>query len=78
MIDLNVPKDQNALAWAGALGDRAGKLPGTTGRPKLMDLPPDHPSHTPASAALAVVLQKMRAKEHSEKMLQVHDLLSGD
>jgi hypothetical protein len=78
MIDLNVPKDHNALAWAGALGDKAGKLPGTTGRPKLTDLPPDHPSHTPASAALSEVLQRMRAKEHSEKMMQIHDLLSGE
>ena len=68
----------NALAWAGLHGALAGKQPGTTGNPKLMDLPPDHPSHTPASAALAYVLQRAHAREHSKKILRIHDLLSGE
>lgn len=78
MIDLSAPSHHNALAWAGQLGELAGKQPGTTSKPKLLDLPPDHPSHTPASAALAHVLQKARVREESARKLKTNELLTGE
>lgn len=78
MIDHTIQSHLNDLAWAGQLGTLSGKQPGTLEKPKVLDLPPDHPSHTPASAALAAALHKVRRMEYSKEMMKIHDLLSGE